>query len=221
MSDSLIEEHVPLARRIAFGMKQQLSDRAELDDVLGDALCGLVAAADAFDEERGVPFGAYAALRIRGHVIDGLRRRDVVKRRSNWDTDDVRLQPALRLDAPLDGDLTLQDSLPDRRDDVALWENRELVDWLLRRLSPDERFVVVGMLWGDASETELAEQRGVTPGRISQIYNAALHQMRLDLFACDLGSARASEAARKVIRRRARKRELSSVERAVLFAGVG
>ncbi|MCI5064973.1 sigma-70 family RNA polymerase sigma factor [bacterium] len=44
------------------------------DDLMGAGYLGLVEAAERFDESRGVPFEAYAALRIRGAVLDGFSK---------------------------------------------------------------------------------------------------------------------------------------------------
>src|SRR5688500_6785753 len=49
---------------------------ADRDDVASAAMIGLIAAVDRFDHRRGVPFEAYASLRIRGAVVDELRRVD-------------------------------------------------------------------------------------------------------------------------------------------------
>jgi RNA polymerase sigma factor for flagellar operon FliA len=50
------------------------------DDLESAALIGLIDAVDRFQPERGVPFEGYASLRIRGAVLDEVRRVDVLGR---------------------------------------------------------------------------------------------------------------------------------------------
>ena len=46
---------------------------ARLDDLRAHALDGLIAAARRFDPDRGIPFGGFAWLRVRGHVLRAIR----------------------------------------------------------------------------------------------------------------------------------------------------
>src|SRR2546426_5871536 len=77
---ALIERHVPLATRIAHGMNVPVGAVAGPDDLESAALIGLIDAVDRFDPERGVPFEGYASLRIRGAVLDEVRRVDELGR---------------------------------------------------------------------------------------------------------------------------------------------
>ncbi len=54
----------------------------ELDDLLSYARAGLLDAARRFDPQRGVPFRAYATLRVRGSIIDGIRSLSPLPRRT-------------------------------------------------------------------------------------------------------------------------------------------
>jgi len=56
---------------------------ADVDDLLGAGREGLFDAARKFDSSRGVPFRAYANFRVRGAVIDGVRRQASVPRRAH------------------------------------------------------------------------------------------------------------------------------------------
>src|SRR5437016_8215592 len=73
---ALIECYVPLATRIAHGMNVPVGAVAGPDDLESAALIGLIDAVDRFQPERGVPFEGYATLRIRGAVLDEVRRVD-------------------------------------------------------------------------------------------------------------------------------------------------
>lgn len=79
-NQQLILDHVYLVRPIATSIWAGLPAHVELEDLNSDGICGLVDAAVRFDETRNVPFAAYAKHRIRGAILDGLRRLDPASR---------------------------------------------------------------------------------------------------------------------------------------------
>lgn len=77
----LITDHVDMARRVARSIARRVPfDRR--DDLESAALLGLTEAAQRFDPNRGEPFGAFAVQRVRGAVLDELRRGDVLSRQA-------------------------------------------------------------------------------------------------------------------------------------------
>jgi RNA polymerase sigma factor for flagellar operon FliA len=80
--DKLITEHVDMARRIALKAARRLPERMTHDDIIAAAMVGLTEAADRYDSTRGEPFVAFAEKRIRGAVLDELRRGDLLPRRA-------------------------------------------------------------------------------------------------------------------------------------------
>lgn len=79
--DKLVSEHYDMARRIALRVARRLPEWIQKDDVIASALVGLTEAADRYDTTRGEPFVAFAERRIRGAVLDELRRGDIMPRR--------------------------------------------------------------------------------------------------------------------------------------------
>src|SRR2546428_11268654 len=77
---ALIERFAPLATRIARGMNVPVGPVAGADDLESAAVIGLIDAVDRFEPARGVPFEGYASLRIRGAVLDEVRRVDELGR---------------------------------------------------------------------------------------------------------------------------------------------
>jgi RNA polymerase sigma factor for flagellar operon FliA len=69
-----VEAHLSLVSRVAWNVKRR-TPRAEFDDLISDGRLGLIEAAMSFDPTVGAPFPSWAALRIHGAMIDGLRRR--------------------------------------------------------------------------------------------------------------------------------------------------
>jgi len=79
--DDLIVAHVDVARRIALRVARRVPDWISVDDLVAAGMMGLAEAAHRFDEDRGEPFVAFAEKRIRGAVLDELRRGDIMPRR--------------------------------------------------------------------------------------------------------------------------------------------
>lgn len=78
--ERLITEHMPMARRIALRLARNTSLSGQSDDVVSVAMMGLVEAANRYEPKNGEPFGAFANKRVRGAVLDELRRRDALPR---------------------------------------------------------------------------------------------------------------------------------------------
>ncbi len=78
--DSLIVAHISLVRIIAGRIVRQFSCRIDVDELVGVGHVGLIEAVDRFEPARGVPFGAFAEIRIRGAMVDAIRHADWVPR---------------------------------------------------------------------------------------------------------------------------------------------
>lgn len=76
-------EHAALVRRIAWRIARQLPSgiaQGLWDDLLADGYVGYLEARARFRTGEGVEFAAYAQIRIRGAILDGLRRLDIMSR---------------------------------------------------------------------------------------------------------------------------------------------
>jgi RNA polymerase sigma factor FliA len=78
--ESLLLHYWSLVERTARRLGADLPPHVERADLVSYGLLGLLDAIDRYDRARGVPFEAYAAIRIRGAVLDGLRSVDWVPR---------------------------------------------------------------------------------------------------------------------------------------------
>jgi RNA polymerase sigma factor for flagellar operon FliA len=75
-----VADHLVLVKRVAGKIARRLPHHVVFDDLLSAGAEGLLDAARRFDPARGVSFGAYAAIRIRGAVMDELRHHDFLPR---------------------------------------------------------------------------------------------------------------------------------------------
>ena len=78
----LIERYLPLVRNVVDRIKLNVPAHVDADDLYSVGITGLIAAVRKFDPEQGSTFPSYAAMRIRGAILDELRRMDWCPRRA-------------------------------------------------------------------------------------------------------------------------------------------
>lgn len=74
--DNIITRHAALVKRIAFHLINRLPDSVQIDDLIQAGMLGLLEAASKFDAAQGASFETFAGIRIRGAMIDEIRRLD-------------------------------------------------------------------------------------------------------------------------------------------------
>ena len=77
--EALVRSHMPLVRRIAWHVHARVASTVDVEDLAQIGMIALVEAANSF-EDRGHAFATYATLRIRGAMIDHLRRHATICR---------------------------------------------------------------------------------------------------------------------------------------------
>ena len=76
MAEHLIEEHSGLVHRIAYHLVARLPASVVVDDLIQVGMIGLLDASQHYDASQGAAFTTYATIRIRGAMLDELRRND-------------------------------------------------------------------------------------------------------------------------------------------------
>jgi RNA polymerase sigma factor FliA len=89
-ADDLIQRYAPLIDRIARRIAIRTGLRSAFDDLWSAGALGLLEAAPRFDAGRGVSFETFVEHRIRGAMLDELRKMDHLPRRLRSRTDDVQ-----------------------------------------------------------------------------------------------------------------------------------
>ena len=72
--EQIIKEYIPLVKHIASRISLGKTKYIEYEDLVSYGIIGLMDAISKFDVEKGVKFSSYAALRIRGSMIDEIRK---------------------------------------------------------------------------------------------------------------------------------------------------
>jgi RNA polymerase sigma factor for flagellar operon FliA len=77
---SLTSQHVGLVHHVARQLSRRLHDKVNLDELVSAGSIGLMQAAASYEPARGLTFSTYAVPRIRGSMLDELRRHDHMSR---------------------------------------------------------------------------------------------------------------------------------------------
>jgi RNA polymerase sigma factor FliA len=74
--DALVRKHADLVKRIAYHLAGRLPPQVEVDDLMQAGMMGLLEAAQNYATGRGASFETFAGIRIRGAMLDALRKLD-------------------------------------------------------------------------------------------------------------------------------------------------
>ena len=80
LREQIIIEYVPLVKLVAGRLNMYLGYTVEYDDLVSYGIFGLIDAIDKFDYGKGIKFETYASLRIRGSILDQIRKMDWIPR---------------------------------------------------------------------------------------------------------------------------------------------
>jgi RNA polymerase sigma factor for flagellar operon FliA len=79
-ADICVEDYAELVKRIAQYMVAKMPASVQVDDLIQSGMIGLLEASKKYDGSRGASFETYAGIRIRGAIIDEIRKGDWVPR---------------------------------------------------------------------------------------------------------------------------------------------
>ncbi len=75
-SEAMVIRHAPLVKRIAYHLMNRLPPNVQADDLIQAGMIGLLEASRNYDPSQGATFETYAGIRIRGAMLDEIRRSD-------------------------------------------------------------------------------------------------------------------------------------------------
>ena len=78
LADQLVQKYTPLVKKIAYHLSARLPADIHIDDIIQSGLIGLLDASKHYDPKQGAQFETYATIRIRGAILDEVRRSDWV-----------------------------------------------------------------------------------------------------------------------------------------------
>lgn len=148
--DELIASNMDFAKSIAIKVGSKYGKSSHMEDLISCAYLALVEAAGRFSPERG-DFRAFAALRIRGGVLDYFRNNRFGKKGKS----EAKILPFSRDE---DGNMVE----PEWNEPPRLWEELEGID--------ERKSKILNMKYlFNYSQKEIAERIGISDSRVSQI----------------------------------------------------
>lgn len=179
----LISNHIGLARKMARSMARRLPGSVERQDIESVAMVALTEAAHRYDRRRPSSFQAYAACRIRGAVLDELRRRDPVGRRERDRIKQAEKRgvkrPGIRIQSL--EDLRVSEPAADARpvDEQAYQRSRlSALRGALGEL-PERMKRIISLYYSEGkTQAEIGAELGVTESRVCQLRRQALRTLR-------------------------------------------
>lgn len=164
--EQLVELHVGFARSLVRKFASRLPISVDQDQLESDAYLGLMLSARSFDPSRGVQFQTYAAKRIWGQMLDGLRENTQFRRRIPLPKI-MSLQAVIRQDD--DRSVTLGDTVAADTKPVGYEaETMDEVNSILRRLDVASRKHLTDRHVEGLQQKVLAHRLGITPSAMSE-----------------------------------------------------
>jgi|TARA_B100000287_G_scaffold433933_1_gene496961 RNA polymerase sigma factor for flagellar operon FliA len=122
--NQLIEDNLELVKKIAWQVFGRVQKVVEIEDLIQQGMEGLVSAAQKYSPKEGVSFQQYAQLRIRGSIIDFLRKnsnlcRTTIKKKQDFERAKLELLKSLGRDPTND---ELIEKLKLQPDEFNYWE---------------------------------------------------------------------------------------------------
>lgn len=182
--EARIVGHLSYARAVASRAIDPRCRGADREDLVAWGIVGLVQAARRYRGDRGASFGAYAAQRVRGQILDALRERDPLTRsarrafraaqRTGEDCGSAANPPYVEVSLDRIGDVAEVHRAPEHRD-----ERWPLVASALRDLTPLERRVLVLSYGRGLTLREIGSEVGLSESGVCRLRARALAHVRL------------------------------------------
>lgn len=195
--EALIERHRKMVYGLAGRLRRELALGGEVEDLVAFGFGGLLEAAHRFDPSRGVRFKTFAYHRVRGAMLDGVRKMTTIPRRAHAAFQaEAAVRPTaaptsldkgfLRISANLTTASPLQGRFGDESPEAVLLKQESLRRLLmaLNGLSHRERALIRGHYFEGRRLDLIAGELGISKSWASRLHTQALAQLRRAL-DCD------------------------------------
>ncbi len=146
---------------------------------------GLSEAIDRFDPEFGTKFETYAIQRIRGKIIDELRKLQI-KPRTNYQNQDSNkvFYRNVSIDQPFDNEdgFSLSDIIPSEYetpdDEFQINEEKELLVQAIKKLAERDRLIITLYYYEHMNYKEISQALDITVSRVSQLHSKIMKDLK-------------------------------------------
>ena len=186
--EQIILEYAPLVKVVAGRLSMYLGYNVEYDDLVGYGIFGLIDAIDKYDAGKDVKFETYASLRIRGSILDQIRKIAfeigiTEEELSAWQSQ-LKITNIVSLNEYVEqGSEPVMDAHGNShfiQPEEKIQENelKKVLKETLGLLTEKERRVIELYYYEELTLKEISRVLGVTESRISQLHTKALLKMR-------------------------------------------
>ena len=195
--EKIILEYAPLVKMVAGRLSMYLGYNVEYEDLVSYGIFGLIDAIDKFDALKDVKFETYASLRIRGAILDQIRKMDEEVAESlgisndeyiDWQsqmkiTNVVSLNEFLEQgsEIPNDNSFNRKAQFDEPEEVLERGELKRILAEALELLTEKERKVIVLYYYEDLTLKEISSILEVSESRTSQLHTRALQKMKTKL----------------------------------------
>jgi RNA polymerase sigma factor for flagellar operon FliA len=188
----LVLEHLPLVKKVASKIYKRIPEGAvEFEELVNTGVIGLIKAIDRYDENKA-KFSTYAYIKIRGEILDYLRKLDFLPRTlrekvKSGELDALKEEIAafVSLEEKLFADsdrFTVKDILSssDRspEEEVILAELRQKLAEAISKLPDKEQLVLQLIFVEELDLRSISEILGVSVSRVSQLKASAIKKLK-------------------------------------------
>lgn len=180
-TDQQLDQWRHLVWYVVNRIRPRLPASVSEEELFSAGMFGLMRAARSYDPTRGAGFKTYAYHRIRGSILDDLRRMDFLPRSLREKARENGEDAPAMVGIPTDEDG--HESLAARRHEAAC-ETADLSEVLQKEISqlPDKMRIVMGLYYNeDLKMREIGERLHLTESRVSQIHSNAVARLRMAL----------------------------------------
>jgi RNA polymerase sigma factor for flagellar operon FliA len=198
--ESLILAHMPMVKRVAIHLKARVPPFMELDELIQVGMVGLIEAARSFDPTKGFEFEHFALSRVRGAILDEVRRQSFLPRSAvafnKSENEAVHVLAAELGRSPTQSELALfmgkeLDEFQRERGQAKRFEtfsmevvSDEVMSAVVQAIDdlPEREKLVMNLYYvEELNLKEIGEVLGVSESRVSQILSSVVKKLRLTL----------------------------------------
>jgi RNA polymerase sigma factor (sigma-70 family) len=170
--NELVAEHMAMVPPIARQIATKLPFCFEVDDLIQAGYVGLMDAATKFDRKRGIPFAAYARLRIRGEMFSSIRRHE-------WDN--------ATMGALEEWHNEIADPASEPENMIHVRQLRKVLDSAMEMLPRQEEITISVKYFQNSDLNGAARRLKLCPSRASQLHCEGLKKLKKNLRLKNLG----------------------------------
>jgi RNA polymerase sigma factor for flagellar operon FliA len=186
----LVLEHLPLVKKVANKIYRRIPEGAvEFEELVNTGVIGLIKAIEKYDEKKA-KFSTYAYIKIRGEILDYLRKLDFLPRSVRERVKNGRgeaLKEELVFFISIEENLfadgfkvkdTLSSREPTPEEKLLLRDAKEKLAKAIEKLNEKEQLVLQLVFVEELDLKSIGEILGISVSRVSQIKGSALRKLR-------------------------------------------